>query len=64
MSTTIVILNVALVALVVGVIVGMFLWAIKTSPTEAQMLHIAREPRIAPQPRPRTLVSTRAAFDS
>jgi hypothetical protein len=64
MSTTIVILNVALVALAVGVIVGMFLWAIKASPTQAQMLRIAHEPRIAPQPRPRTRVTTRAALDS
>jgi uncharacterized membrane protein len=64
MSTTIVIVSVALAALVVGVIVGMFLWAIKTSPTEAQMLRVAREPRIFPQPRPRTRVTTRAALDS
>ena len=64
MNTAIVILNVALAALVVGVIVGLFLRAIKTSPTEAQMLRIAREPRIAPHPRPRTRVTTRAALDS
>jgi len=43
MTTTIVILNVVLSTFVVGVIVGMKLWAIKTSPSEAQMIRVARE---------------------
>ena len=46
MTTTIVILNVVLISLVVGVIVGMHLWAIKTSPSEEQMLRVARERRV------------------
>ena len=37
MSTTFVILNVAFATLVVGVITGMMLWAIKTSPSRLQM---------------------------
>ncbi len=45
MSTTIVILNVAFATLVVGVIAGMMLWAIKTSPARrADAPHRARAP--------------------
>jgi hypothetical protein len=64
MSTTFVILNVAFAAVVVGVITGMMLWAIKTSPSDAQMLRIARERRIPSQARRRTRVTTRPAYDA
>jgi hypothetical protein len=63
MSTTFVILNVAFAALVVGVITGMMLWAIKTSPRDARMLRIARERRLPAQARSRTRVTTRPAYD-
>ena len=63
MTTTIVILNVVLAALVVGVIVGMHLWAIKTSPSEAQMIRLARQRRTASPARSRTRVTTRPAYD-
>jgi hypothetical protein len=55
--TTILILNAVLITAVVGVIVGGLLYAIKTSPTEAKPLHVARRPRV-PQAR---VSSARAA---
>ncbi len=64
MSTTIVILNVAFATLVVGVIAGMMLWAIKTSPRDSQMLLIARERRRPAQARPRTRVTALPAYDA
>jgi hypothetical protein len=63
MSTTIAILNVVLIALVVGVIVGMHLWAIKTSPSEEQMLRVARERRTARHAHARARGTRRPAFD-
>jgi hypothetical protein len=64
MSTTFVILNATFAALVVGVIVGMLLWAIKTSPSETQMLRIARERRLPSPARSPAHVTTRPAYDA
>ena len=64
MSTTFVILNATFAALVVGVVLGMLLWAIKTSPSEMQMLRIARERRLPSPARSRTRVTTRPAYDA
>ena len=66
MTPTIVILNVALIALVVGVIVGMHLWAIKTSPSEEHMIRLARQRqrRTASATRSRTRIATRPVYDS
>ena len=64
MSTTIVILNVAFATLVVGVIAGMMLWAIKTSPSDAPTLRIARERRRPAQTRSRTRVTAHPAYDA
>ena len=68
MTPTIVILNVALIALVVGVIVGMHLWAIKTSPSEEHMIRLARQTqrqrRTASATRSRTRIATRPVYDS
>jgi uncharacterized membrane-anchored protein YhcB (DUF1043 family) len=63
MITTIIILNAVLIALVVGTIVGMLLHAIKTAPSEAQMLSLARERRVARHARDRAHVTTRPVFD-
>jgi MFS superfamily sulfate permease-like transporter len=67
MTTTIAILNVVLISLVVGVIVGMHLWAIKTSPREEQMLRVARERRTVrhahAHARARVRGTRRPAFD-
>ncbi len=64
MSTTFVILNATFAALVVGVIAGMLLWAIKTSPREAQMIRLARQRWTAAPARSRTRVTTRPAYDA
>ena len=64
MSTTFVILNAVFAALVVGVITGMMLWAIKTSPRDAQILRIARERRFPSQARRPARVTTRPAYDA
>jgi uncharacterized membrane protein (DUF106 family) len=63
MTPTIIVLNAVLVVLVIGVIVGMHLWAIKTSPTEAQMLRVARERHVRRQASARTRATVRPIFD-
>jgi hypothetical protein len=64
MSTTFVILNATFAALVVGVIAGMLLWAIKTSPSEAQMIRLARQRRTPAPARSRPRLTTRPAYDA
>jgi hypothetical protein len=63
MITTIITLNAVLIALVVGTIVGMLLHAIKTAPSEAQMLRVARERRVARHAAVRARATARPAFD-
>jgi uncharacterized iron-regulated membrane protein len=63
MITTIIILNAVLIALVVGALVGMHLWAIRTAPSAAQMIRVARERRTARQPRQRARATSRPLFE-
>lgn len=66
MPTSLIILNAALVTFVVGVVVGMIVYAIKTSPSEAQMLRVARERHARQRRAPaaaRVRATSRPAFD-
>jgi hypothetical protein len=63
MTTTIVIVNIAFISLVVGVIVGLFLWAIKTSPSQAQILAVAREPQSIRREPARARATNQPALD-